>query len=404
MSVNGRSPAEAVHSHRGRSADSTQWSTPARLPEVPEQSSFGAWIVNRTITLATVVLVATLVSGCAIILFARIMVSVTADGRLEPANLLEVRATETGSISDVLVTPGDRVQKGELLALLGLPSVSAEVRRLEFQRAATRAQISRAQQAHFIRSDLQRQRIARAEAGVIAARARLQQTLVTHRPGMGIDSVLRSHVPGQHVALDLAIADIKSALAELRLSESEVSLLDFESETSQLIAEFAQIEADLGDLHEQTARMRIVAPVDGLLLTEGVERLVGSYVQVGDPLFQIARGDRWHAVVALNEADVHKVSVGDSALVEVRVFGSSGDSRLAGTVVHVASEAERTTRLDSTGADGSRYKVVVALTGAPSRSLGISELRRDYSARVTIFQGSERVARLIWKSLGGGGM
>jgi HlyD family secretion protein len=126
-----------------------------------------------------------------------------------------------------------------------------------------------------------------------------------------------------------AAAQIGVARADARLAQANldralklvergfVSRADVDRLTSTRDAALARVrvaEAQLRELQARNARLNIVAPVSGLVLTRNVEpgQTIGAG---GQPVFTIAQGGEMELLARLGEEDLAAVSVGTQATV-----------------------------------------------------------------------------------------
>lgn len=195
-------------------------------------------------------------------------VSVVVPGRGTIAGLVNVTGTiaarrempvgsvgEGGQVSEVRVEAGDWVRQGQVLAVVDR---SVQVQ----QQAGQSAQIS-----------------------VAAANARLAQA--------NLDRALKLVDRGfiSRADVDRLTATRDSAVAQVNVAR-----------------------AQLGQLRAQAARLNILAPADGLVLSRNVERgqVVGG---ASGPLFRIARGGELEVLARVSEIDLAGLSPGVSAKV-----------------------------------------------------------------------------------------
>lgn len=105
------------------------------------------------------------------------------------------------------------------------------------------------------------------------------------------------------------------------------------------VAQVRVARATLGQLRANTARLNIVAPADGLVLTRGVE--AGQIVSAGSgTLFRMARDGELEMQARLAEIDLARMREGDTAI--VTPVGT--DQTFTGTIWQVAPTIDPTTR------------------------------------------------------------
>jgi multidrug resistance efflux pump len=86
------------------------------------------------------------------------------------------------------------------------------------------------------------------------------------------------------------------------------------AESRILAAKIAQAEAQLALIDEQLKRARILAPFDGVIVSGDLSQLLGSPVERGQVLFEIAPLDDYRVIVEVDERDITDVAVGQQSL------------------------------------------------------------------------------------------
>lgn len=89
-------------------------------------------------------------------------------------------------------------------------------------------------------------------------------------------------------------------------------------------AQVQQAEAQLALAAERIARARIVAPFDGIVISGDLSQLLGSPVQQGQKLFEIAPLDAYRVILQVDEHEVRHVQVGQQG--SLMIAGITGDS------------------------------------------------------------------------------
>src|SRR5690606_3925698 len=98
----------------------------------------------------------------------------------EPAGARPVYVTTAGVIDEIRVAPGDRVDQGQVLAVLSNPELEDEIRQLEAERATEAARaVAFAQSRDQARRHAAVQRIAGLEKRIAEARHRLEELTIT---------------------------------------------------------------------------------------------------------------------------------------------------------------------------------------------------------------------------------
>jgi HlyD family secretion protein len=226
-----------------------------------------------------------------------IVETITANGKIQPEMEVKISPDVSGEIVELTVKEGDSVEKGQLLLR--------------------------------IRPDTYISQKDRSLAAISSARARLAQT------------------EAQFTQADLSFNRTKQLYAEQTVSKS-----DFEqAQASYTVAKaevdaakFAVIsaEASLKEANENLIKTSIYAPMSGtvsMLLVEKGERVAGTNLMAGTELLRVADLSRMEAQVQVNENDIPRVKLGDTALIEVDAYL---DQKFKGIVTEIANSAKTT--------------------------------------------------------------
>lgn len=79
-----------------------------------------------------------------------------------------------------------------------------------------------------------------------------------------------------------------------------------------LNAQMQQAEAQLALVEERLARARITAPFDGIVISGDLSQLIGSPVEQGKKLFEIAPLDAYRVILQVDEREIGRVQIGQS--------------------------------------------------------------------------------------------
>jgi HlyD family secretion protein len=223
--------------------------------------------------------------------------TITANGKIQPEREVKLTPDVSGEIVELTVREGDRVEKGQLLLK--------------------------------IRPDVYISQRDRAVASISSARARLAQT------------------EAQFVQAELAFNRSKQLFDEQTISRS-----DFEQAQSAYAVSKAEVdaarfsiisaEASLKEANENLTKTSIYAPMSGtvsMLLVELGERVAGTNLMAGTDMLRVADLSRMEARVEVNENDIVRVSLGDTATIEVDAYL---DREFKGIVTEIANSAKTT--------------------------------------------------------------
>jgi HlyD family secretion protein len=222
---------------------------------------------------------------------------IPANGKIQPVVEVKISPDVSGEIVELNVKEGDYVHQGDLLLK--------------------------------IKQDFYISGRDRAEAQLNSVKAQLAQTTA------------------QFVQIELSYKRNKQ-LYEQRA----ISAADFETVESQYNATLSQIEAArfnvksakaaLNEAQENLVKTTIYAPMNGTvskLSVEKGERVVGTTQMAGTEMLRIANLDEMEVLVDVNENDIVRVKMRDTAIIEVDAFQNK---KFKGIVTQIANSATST--------------------------------------------------------------
>jgi HlyD family secretion protein len=207
-------------------------------------------------------------------------VHVSATGKLQPTNTVEVGSELSGLIVAVFVNENDSVKKGQVLA---------------------RLDTSKLQDA-----------ITKSEAALTSAEARLAQTSATVKEASANLKRLR----------DVSRLSDGKVPSKTEMEGAEATLARAEADRSSQSASVSEARAALSSDRTNLAKASITSPIDGIVLTRAVEpgQTVAASLQVAT-LFKIAQDLRQMQLkVDVDEADVGQVKDGQQATFTVDAY------------------------------------------------------------------------------------
>jgi HlyD family secretion protein len=358
-----------------------------KLPVLDQRHVLGA---RFAITIVVAIATSSLIS---------VRVTVDGTGTLEPVLVSPVRSADDGRVKQILVKSGDTVRAGQVLMLLDSLDLATSLATLQAQyheQEVARAQLVAAQPEDVRRQTEQR---VHADAHLVRARATLLQRMVEYGLGESIDSLLDRYVPGTHVGIDLAISDVRDAQAEQRTADSELRrLADAPLALEAQDAKLAELRVTIAAARARLGRLAIRAPAAGIVLTDQLDRIVGSAVRSGDQLLEIGDPRTWQASVLISEADVHDVHPGDSVTVDVPALAALKVPRLPGSVLAVASSPAAIGQSAGAGVPTvpGAYHVIIALDQTQLRDIGIGYFRRGYSVTGKVVTRRGKIIQLLF--------
>ncbi|MBK0382394.1 efflux RND transporter periplasmic adaptor subunit [Pedobacter sp. SD-b] len=237
-----------------------------------------------------------------------IIETVSASGKLQPEVEVKLSPEVSGEIVELAVKEGDAVKKGQLLCRIKPDILVSGYDRTVASYNAQKASVASAQQ-----------QIVQAEANLKNVESKFKRSQKLYK-----DKVISA-------------AEFDAAQAEYLTSKSNL-----ESAKQALIgAKFGleQSGAGVKEASDNLARTNIFAPVDGIvskLSVELGERVVGTAQMSGTEIMTIANLSSMEVNVDVNENDINRLSLGDTAVIEVDAFM---DKKFKGIVTEIASSA-----------------------------------------------------------------
>jgi RND family efflux transporter MFP subunit len=92
---------------------------------------------------------------------------------------------------------------------------------------------------------------------------------------------------------------------------------------AMVAAQIGQAEAQLSLVEDKLARAALVAPFDGIIVSGDLSQLLGTPVEQGKVLFQIAPLDAYRVILQVDERDIAHVHVGQTG--ELALSGMPGE-------------------------------------------------------------------------------
>lgn len=249
--------------------------------------------------------------------------SLTLSGEFRPFQEVDVHAKVAGYIRKIYVDVGDRVKAGQMLAMLEVPELNAEV-------MGATAAVRRAKDA-----------IRRANGDLVRAQSLHQATHLDYNR-LKEASAAR---PGLIAEQELDDAQAKDKEAEAQISADEAALSEAQNQLDVAVASEQQLTA----MSDYT---RIVAPFTGVVTKRYVD--TGALVQAGTnsntqalPVVSVAETDLFRLTLPVPESVVPTVRLG--SMVSVRV--PSLNRLFEGKVSRFADDLNQETRTMHTEVD-----------------------------------------------------
>ena len=233
-----------------------------------------------------------------------------------------------GFIKEVLVEDNQRVQAGQLLALIDDRDFRAAAQAADADTLVARAQLQNA------RATLERQTsvIAQTQATVVAAKAEQafaehELNRYNHLAGVGAGTV--QNAQQARTRIDQAGARLANATAVLAAERKQVEILTAQRDAAEGGLKRAQAALEMASF--QLSYTRIVAPVDGMVGERAVR--VGAYVTPGSKILAVVPLAQAYVLGNFQETQLTDVQPGQDVVVRV---DSLGGEALTGRVQSIA--------------------------------------------------------------------
>ena len=272
-----------------------------------------------------------------------LVASVTASGQVRPQTKVDLSADITGKIVKLAVKEGQMVTKGQFLLQIDPQQAEAAVQRMEASLASARAGA------------------AQARANLLQAQRSLERTLAIKKTNPTL-------ISDENLEQLRTAVDVNKAL-----HESAMHLVD-------------QSSATLRDARSSLGKTTIYAPMSGRITRLNVENgetaIMGTLNKDAATLLTIADMSVLETRVKVDETDVARIVLGDSAVIQLDAFP---DTTFIGRVTKISNSAVKGAAGQAPNADQAvDYEVTIQLVNTPT------ETRPDFSATAKIITATRR--------------
>ena len=265
-----------------------------------------------------------------------LVASVTASGQVRPQTKVDIASDVSGKITNLAVKEGQMVSKGQFLLQIDPQQAEATVTRAEAAMAAAQAQAAQSK-ANLIQSQKSLERM--------AAMKKTNTQLVSDEQM----EQLRTSV------------DVNTAMLE----------------SSEHLVE--QARAALKESRTMRDKTTIYAPMAGrvtrLAVEQGETAVPGTFNKDAATLLTISDMSVLETRVKVDETDVARISIGDSAVIQIDAFP---DTTFIGLVTKISNSSVKGAALQQSADQAVDYEVTIQLVNAPT------ETRPDFSATAKV--------------------
>ena len=232
---------------------------------------------------------------------------VSATGRLVPASVVQVQSQVSGRLLSVAAAEGDRVQAGDVLAVLDDGDARRQI--TESRSSLTLAQ-AQARSLQEVAVPVTREELAQ----LILNQEQLERTLTRQESLYEAGALPLEPLEETRQSLSLLASRIRSAQTALAARQPGGA------EAAETAARVAQAQSRVDTLETELAKYQLSAPLDGVVL----ERLAepGELMQPGTVIFVLAAEEGYYAEVDLDERSMSLIAVGQEARLWPEAFPS----------------------------------------------------------------------------------
>jgi HlyD family secretion protein len=264
-----------------------------------------------------------------------LVASVTASGQVRPQTKVDVASDVSGKIMKLSVKEGQLVSAGQFLLQIDPAQAQAAVDRAEAVIASSRAQLAQSQ-------------------------ANLDQAKKSFDRSAAIKKVNAQLIADEQMEQLRTAVDVNAALVE-----SAKHAVD-------------QAQASLNDAKSALSKTTIYAPMSGrvtrLAVEQGETAVPGTFNKDAATLLTISDMSVLETRVKVDETDVARIKVGDSAQVQLDAFP---DTTFLGRVTKISNSSVKSTTT-TTSDQAVDYEVTIQLLNAPA------DTRPDFSATAKV--------------------
>jgi len=217
---------------------------------------------------------------------------VSASGKIYPETEVKIKPDVSGEIVELPILEGDSIAKGQLLVKINPSIYSSAVTQAEASMNQSRAGVSNAQEL-----------VSQSKAQMDRAKANYD------RNKQLFENKVISRVEYEQLESDYLTAKASYEAARANVSGGNYGV--------------AGAQASLSQARENLRRTTITAPTTGVisqLLVKKGERVVGTAQMDGTQILTIADMGRMEVRVNVSETDISKVSMGDTAIIDVDAY------------------------------------------------------------------------------------
>ncbi|MHA4894479.1 efflux RND transporter periplasmic adaptor subunit [Pedobacter sp. PWIIR3] len=239
----------------------------------------------------------------------KVIETVTASGKIQPETEVKLSSEVSGEVIELLVKEGDVVKKGQLLCRVRPDVLKSGYDRATASYSSQKATVASSQQM-----------LAQAQGNMVNAEATYKRNVELFNKKV------------------ISASEFDAAKAAYLTSKTNLGRAKEELTAAKFMLE--QSGANVQEAGANLAKATIFAPVNGVISKLSVElgdRILGTAQMAGTEIMRISNLSSMEVNVDVNENDINRVNVGDSAVIEVDAFA---DKKFKGIVTEIASSSK----------------------------------------------------------------
>jgi HlyD family secretion protein len=240
-----------------------------------------------------------------------IIEKVSASGTVQPVTEVKIAPEVSGEIIELLIEEGDSVKQGQTLVKIRPDTWESQLERAEASLSQQRANMEQS-----------KSNLLRAKATFTRAKSEYERQ----------ETLFKQQV--------ISEADWQLAKQNFEIAKNDVASAEQAVEASRYV--IRSTDASLSEAREMFRKTTVVAPMKGIvskLIVKNGERVVGTATMAGTEMLRIADLNIMEVRVNVNENDIVRVHVGDTAMIDVDAY--SADKReFKGIVTLIANTAK----------------------------------------------------------------
>ncbi len=267
-----------------------------------------AWIAASALSaIALVVVVLVTTAGPEVeatpVVRADVVQTVVTSGRVLPPTETELGVPFSGTVRDVLVDDGYRVEAGQVLLVIDDEAALATFQEAEAAVAQARARLEQARDQNVA---IAAEQVRQARVSAEQAERELARAEYLH----GLGGIARAELEEAQQAEELARSRVAEATTRAEATEAG----DLELAEAQL----AQATATLAAARDTLDRTIVRAPADGVIVDRRVDP--GAAVQAGATLIEMVTSGPTQLVVEPDESNLALLEIGQRALASAEAY------------------------------------------------------------------------------------